>query len=105
MNKVAEFYAKVMTSEELKGKLGEILQGKSIVEATDAELEKVGAVAKEAGFVLTLEEAKDYIQAEEMAVSDEALDAVAGGNQKGSFICKGENAGNKDNTSPTIKGK
>ncbi len=103
MNKVAEFYAKVMTSEELKGKLGEILQGKSIADASDAQLQKIGEVAKSAGFALDLEEAKAYIQAEEMAVSDEALDAVAGGNQKGHFECHGKNAGNKDDTSPDLK--
>ncbi len=102
MNKVAEFYAKVMTSEELKGKLGGILQGKSIVEATDADLEKIGTVAQEAGFTITLAEAKAYIHSDEMTVSDEALDAVAGGNQKGYFVCEGKSAGNKDKTNPTI---
>ena len=102
MDKVADFYAKVMASEDLQDKLGNILQGKNIVDATDDDLQKIGEVAKAAGFDITLEAAKAYIQSDEAAVSDEALDAVAGGNQKGKFECKGEGSGNKDNTSPSI---
>ena len=102
MDKVADFYAKVMASEELQGKLGNILQGKNIVDATDDDLKKIGEVAKEAGFDITMEEAKAYIQSDEVTVSDEALDAVAGGNQKGDFECTGKNAGNHDETSPDI---
>ena len=102
MSKVADFYAKVMSSDELQGKLGDILQGKNIVDATDDDLKKIGEVAKAAGFDITMEEAKEYIQSDEAAVSDEALDAVAGGNQKGKFVCNGENAGNHDQTSPNI---
>ncbi len=104
MGKVADFYAKVMASEELQGKLGDILQGKNIVEATEDDLKKIGELAKTAGFDITMEEAKAYIQSDEVAVSDEALDAVAGGVQKGKFECKGQNSGNKDGTESNVSG-
>ena len=104
MSKVADFYAKVLANEELQGKLGNILQGKNIVEATDDDLKKIGEVAKAEGFDITLEEARDYIQSDEAAVSDEALDAVAGGAQKGDFKCEGKNSGNQDKTDSNLSG-
>ncbi len=91
MSKAAEFYAKVMTSESLRSQLEQILQGKTITEATDADLEKIGELAKQTGFSIPLEEAKAYIRMEEIAVSDEALDAVAGGKKK--IRCEGKNTG------------
>ena len=79
MSKMADFYSKVMADAELQSKLKGILGDKTIADASDAELEKIGALAKEAGFEITLAEAKEYLSANEAVVSDEALDAVAGG--------------------------
>ena len=79
MSKMADFYSKVMTDKALLSKLKDILGDKHITDASDADLEKIGALAKEAGFEITLAEAKEYLSANETVVSDEALDAVAGG--------------------------
>ena len=79
MSKMADFYSKVMTDKALLSKLKDILGDKHITDASDADLEKIGALAKEVGFEITLAEAKEYLSANETVVSDEALDAVAGG--------------------------
>ncbi len=79
MSKMADFYSKVMADKDLQTKLKGILGDKNIADATDADLEKIGDLAKEAGFAITLAEAKEYLSANETVVSDEALDAVAGG--------------------------
>ena len=102
MSKVADFYGKVMASPELQGKVANVLAGKNIADASDDQLREIGEVAKGLGFDIDLEEAKKYISSDAVKVSDEALDAVAGGAQKGNFECKGENAGNKDETNPNI---
>jgi len=92
MDKIAEFYGKVMADKDLHAKLSEILANKPIVDASDEELQKIGALAKTLGFDIDLSEAKAYLQSDMAKVSDEALDAVAGG--KGQKVrCKGEDAG------------
>ena len=92
MEKIAEFYGKVMADKDLHAKLSEILANKPIVDASDEELQKIGALAKTLGFDIDLSEAKAYLQSDMAKVSDEALDAVAGG--KGQKVrCKGEDAG------------
>ena len=79
MSKFEDFYSKLMTDTALRSKLAEIIGDRSITEVDDETLEKIGALAKEAGFDITLAEAKEYLSANEIAVSDEELDAVAGG--------------------------
>lgn len=79
MSKVTDFYAKVMADEALKAELGEVLGGKDIAAATDDELLKIGDIAKKAGFDITVDEAKAYLNPEETALDDDDLDAVAGG--------------------------
>lgn len=101
MSKMADFYAKVISDEKLRAQLSEILGGKELAQASDAELEKIGALAKSVGFDITLDEAKAYLASEAKDLSDEALDAVAGGVNKGKVTCKGENAG----THETFKGR
>ena len=92
MDKIAEFYGKVMADKDLHAKLSEILANKPIVDASDEELQKIGALAKTLGFDIDLSEAKAYLQSDMAKVSDEALDAVAGG--KGQKVrCKGKDAG------------
>ena len=93
VNKITEFYAKVVADENYKVKFEEILNGKDITEATDEQLEKIGEIAKELDYDITLEEAKEFIKEGEFQLSDEDLDAVAGGTNKGKVICKGEDAG------------
>ena len=79
MSKVSEFYAKAISDDNAKARLGEILRGKTISEATDEQLEKIGGLAKELGFDITIEEAKNYLNADSAELDDDDLDAVAGG--------------------------
>ena len=91
MGKIVEFYCKVLADEGLRNKLAEILQGRDITAADDEQLQRIGKLAQKLGFHLDLETAKDYLAAEEVAVSDETLDAVAGGKKK--IRCEGQNTG------------
>ncbi len=93
MSKMSDFYAKVISDESLRSKLNDALGGKDINSASDEELKKIGEIAKAAGFDITLDEAKAYLASDAKDLSDEALDAVAGGINKGKVTCKGENAG------------
>lgn len=61
---VAEFYDKVTKDEEKTKQLGNILNGKNILDAGDAELEKIGTMAWDMGYRITLDDAKNYIAAE-----------------------------------------
>lgn len=103
MSKMADFYAKVVADADLRAKLTEILGETEISQATDEQLVKIGEIAKEAGFEVTLEEAKAYLASEAKDLSDDALDAVAGGTVKGAVTCSGEGAGVKDKTDVKIK--
>jgi len=94
--KIAEFYAKVTEDAALKAKVEKILGGKDITEATDEQLKAIGEVAKENGYNFTLDEVKDFIASGDVQLSDDALDNVAGGVNKGQNTCKGEGAGIKD---------
>jgi predicted ribosomally synthesized peptide with nif11-like leader len=96
-NKISEFYAKVNSDENLKAKLEKILDGKDISEASDAQLKEIGEMAKEMGYDFTIDEVKEFIASGEVQLSDDALDAVAGGINKGSVKCSGTNAGTTDN--------
>lgn len=82
MSKITDFYAKVMADEALKAELSEALKGKSFDAATDDDLLKVGEIAKKAGFDISLQEAKDFLNPEEAALDEDDLDAVAGGTSK-----------------------
>ena len=94
--KIAEFYAKVTDDAALKTKVEKILGGKEITEATDDQLKKIGDIAKELGYNFTIDEVKEFISSGDVQLSDDALDAVAGGVSKGVNECKGTNAGVKD---------
>ena len=95
-NKISEFYAKVMADENLKAKLEKILGGKEITEASDDQLKQIGDIAKELGYNFTLEDVKDFIKSGDVQLSDDALDAVAGGVNKGTVKCKGDESGTQD---------
>ena len=95
-NKISEFYAKVMADDNLKAKLEKILDGKEITEASDDQLKQIGDIAKELGYNFTLEDVKDFIKSGDVQLSDDALDAVAGGVNKGTVKCKGDEAGTQD---------
>ena len=98
-SKISEFYAKVMADENLKAKLEKILSGKEITEASDDQLKQIGDIAKELGYNFTLEDVKDFIKSGDVQLSDDALDAVAGGVNKGTVKCRGEEAGTQDGNS------
>ena len=98
MSKMADFYAKVVADADLRAKMTEILGDTKISKATDEQLAKIGEIAKAAGFEVSLEEAKTYLASEAKDLSDDALDAVAGGTVKGGIECKGEGAGVRDRT-------
>ena len=97
--KIAEFYAKVTEDDALKAKLEKILGGNDITEATDDQLKKIGDIAKEMGYNFTIDEVKDFIASGEVQLSDDALDNVAGGVNKGATECKGAGAGTSDTIS------
>lgn len=108
MSKVSEFYAKAISDEGAKAKLGEILGGKTINEADDEQLKKIGGLAKELGFEITIEEAKDYLNGDNAELDDDDLDAVAGGKGEVSINCGNGNTiggdvggGGSPNISPT----
>ncbi|MGP1406689.1 Nif11-like leader peptide family RiPP precursor [Selenomonas sp.] len=96
MSKMSDFYTKVVSDAGLRAKVDAVLAGKDIANLTDEELQKIGEIAKEAGFDISLDEAKEYLAAEAKELSDEALDAVAGGVNKGVIECEGKNAGTHD---------
>lgn len=79
MSKITDFYAKVLANESAKTKLGEILGGKAINEADDSQLKKIGSLAKELGFDITIEEAKNYLKGDNAELDDDDLGAVTGG--------------------------
>lgn len=79
MSKITDFYAKAAADESARAKLGEILGGKTINEADDSQLEKIGRLAKELGFDITIEEAKNYLKGDNAELDDDDLGAVAGG--------------------------
>lgn len=79
MSKMSEFYAKAIADESAKAELIAILGEKKLEEADDAQLEKIGEVAKKLGFEISLEEAKGYLGGAETELDEEDLDAVAGG--------------------------
>lgn len=79
MSKITDFYAKVLADESAKTKLGEILGGKAINEADNSQLEKIGSLAKELGFDITIEEAQNYLKGDNAELDDDDLGAVAGG--------------------------
>lgn len=89
MSKVSEFYAKTLSDETAKAKLGSILGGKFINEADDEQLRKIGVLAKEMGFEITIEEAKNYLKGDNAELDDDDLDAVAGGkgNVQENYTC------------------
>ena len=94
--KIAEFYAKVTDDAALKAKVDKILGGNDMTTATDEQLKAIGEVAKENGYNFTLDEVKEFIASGEVQLSDDALDNVAGGVNKGKNECSGQNAGIKD---------
>ncbi len=79
MSTISEFYAKVMADEAVKKQITDILGGTPIENADDEQLKKIGEVAKGMGFSISVEEAKEYFSANEEELSDESLEAVAGG--------------------------
>ncbi len=79
MSTISDFYAKVMADEAVKKQITDILGGTPIENADDEQLKKIGEVAKGMGFNISVEEAKKYFSANEEELSDESLEAVAGG--------------------------
>ena len=102
MSKVAEFYAKVIADEALRNKAAEFLNGKTIEELGDGEIAKLVEFAGEAGYAVTVAEIKEYLASGARDLSDEAMDAVAGGKQKGYVVCRDNAKGNKDVTTTTV---
>ena len=94
--KISAFYEKVTSDDALKAKLEKILGGVDIAEATDDQLKAVGEIAKDLGYDFTIDEVKDFIASGDVQLDDDALDAVAGGVNKGAVECEGKNAGTRD---------
>ena len=77
MNKIAEFYKKVMSDEVLKEKFFGIVGDVTPDKHSDEALGKLEELAKELGFEISVEEAKSYFNPNE--VSEEDLEKVSGG--------------------------
>lgn len=90
MSKVSKFYADAMTDEAVKNKLIKILGGKNFEDANDEQLAKIGEIAKELGFDITIEDAKTYLRGEDLELDEDDLDAVAGGKNDYSIVCVNE---------------
>ena len=80
--KIAEFYSKVTSDDALKAKLDNILGGKLIIEASDAQIQEINDIADELGYNFTFNEVKNFIASGDVQLSDDALEAVAGGINK-----------------------
>ena len=98
MSKIAEFYAKVIADEALRNKATELIAGKTVDELGDDELAKLVKFAGEEGYAVTVAEVKEYLASGVRDLSDEAMDAVAGGKQKGYFECKDNARGHTSTT-------
>ncbi len=79
MSKFQDFYLKSIADADAKKEIAAILDGKPMEEATDEQLEKVGAVAKRLGFDITVAEARDFLVPSNQKLSEDDLDSVAGG--------------------------
>ncbi len=79
MSTMSDFYAKVMADEAVKKQITDILGDAQIENADDEQLKMIGEVAKGMGFSISVEDAKAYFGANEEELSDESLEAVAGG--------------------------
>ena len=86
MSKMTNFYAKVMGDASLKAEYEAALGGRNILSATDEELMKIGDIAKKAGFDITVQEAKAFLDPEEVVLDTDDLDAVAGGDKYDDFL-------------------
>ena len=102
MSKVADFYAKVIADEDLRSKAMGIIGGKNPDELGDDELGKLVEFAGEEGYVVTVAEVREYLASGVRDLSDEAMDAVAGGKQKGYFNCSDNAQGHVSTTKNDI---
>ena len=102
MSQIAEFYAKVIADEALRNKATELIGGKNVDELGDDELGKLVKFAVEEGYAVTVAEVKEYLASGVRDLSDEAMDAVAGGKQKGAFQCTDNAKGNESTTGNKI---
>ena len=82
MEKMKELYGKVAKDNGLQAKFAEIINGAENA-GEEATKEKLVAFAKEAGYEVSFDEAQEFFKAlsekKEGILSDEELDAVAGG--------------------------
>ena len=99
MNKISDFYAKVIADANLRAKANEILGGKNIADLSEADLQKLANFAKDEGCDITVAEVKEYINSDAQELTDDALDAVAGGESKqiGKHTCDTEAGGGVKN--------
>ena len=79
MSKFQDFYAKVLADEGAKKEISSILAGKALEAASDEQLEKIGGLAKRLGFEITVAEAREFMKKGDKKLSEDDLDAVAGG--------------------------
>ncbi len=82
MSKFQDFYAKALADANVTKELSDILAGKALEAASDEQLEKVSGVAKRLGFDITVAEARNFLKEGDKKLSDDDLDAVAGGASK-----------------------
>lgn len=79
MSKISDFYAAAIADTVAKKKLEDILGKNDVSAASDEQLLKIGELAKQLGFEITIDEAKDFLRRDEAELDDEELEAAAGG--------------------------
>lgn len=83
MDKFKDFYTRAMSDDAVRAEVKKILGKTPVEDATDEQLLQLGTLAKTLGINISLDEAKEYLgnadADEEGELSDEELEAVAGG--------------------------
>ncbi len=79
VSKFCDFYEKLISDESTRKRAADILNGKTMENASDEQLEALSVIAGELGYSITVSEAREFLDPEEAALNDDDLDAVAGG--------------------------
>ena len=82
MEKIQEFYLRLIKDNDAKKELKEILKGKEFLDATDDQLLQIGKIAERMGYSFTLEEVHSFLKSGDDKLSDSELESVAGGRVK-----------------------
>lgn len=108
MSKINDFYVTAISNADSRKRIEKILGGNNFFEASDEQLFKIGELAKNLGFDINIDEARDFLCSDEKEIGDDELDSVAGGKNQTHYtevhMCEvGGQAGyDDDNTEFTV---